>query len=142
TGQVEALAFSADGKRIAAREWDGAISVWDVSGSRRAREVIGAGDQVRQEAISTDFKLVTRQLRHLYGDPDEMAISPDRTLIATGTADGIVRLWNARDKTPIGEPLTQSNLKKGEKSDIAVVYPVTLMWFSPDGKILHWRTSE
>ena len=63
----------------------------------------------------------------LHGHPDivtSVAMSPDGGILATGSGDGSIVLWDAARREPRGEPL------KGHTS------PVTSIAFSPDGKTL------
>jgi WD40 repeat protein len=63
----------------------------------------------------------------LHGHTKEVtsvAYSPDGTLLAAGSVDRTVRLWNAATRQPFGEPL------RGHHRT------VTKVVFSPDGKIL------
>ena len=161
SGRITRVWFSADGEKIAMLDWEGAISTWSVAASPREREPIVAVRGVRQSQISADFSVMAGYrwddqtvhvhapsrgaqdvvFVHAYGEISEIAVDPSGRLIATGSADGIVALWNAFDGTPVGEPLTKSNLSKSEDSDIGVVFPVTMLGFTPDGRILRWRTS-
>jgi WD40 repeat protein len=66
------LAFSPDGKRLAARSGDQVIRVWDVA----------TGERVLAFSQSHG------------GRVDSVAYSPDGRLLATGSDDGTVRLWD------------------------------------------------
>ncbi|WP_194908954.1 nSTAND1 domain-containing NTPase [Catenulispora rubra] len=54
---------------------------------------------------------------------NQVAISPDGKMLATGSHDGTVRLWNVATAQPIGRPLINTN-------------QYTLMAFSPDSQTL------
>ena len=58
------------------------------------------------------------------GTVNSVAFSPDGKILAAGSADGTVRLWDVTTRQQIGGPL---------KGNDGVVYSVA---FSPDGKIL------
>lgn len=69
-GEINALAFSHDGTRLAAAGSDGAVRVWALSGSAPA--VV---------------------LRGHHGSANAVAFSPDDTEVVSGGHDGSVRLW-------------------------------------------------
>jgi WD40 repeat protein len=61
---------------------------------------------------------------HLGKKISSVAFSPDGTTLASGGADGAVRLWNAATHRHLGQPLTGN---AGQVSTVA---------FSPDGTTL------
>jgi WD40 repeat protein len=73
--EARALAFSADGRRLAVGLNTGEVRCWDVSGAP------GSGPALRRH---------TDQVRSL-------AFAPDGRLLASGGWDGRVVLWSARD---------------------------------------------
>jgi WD40 repeat protein len=70
-GEVRAVAFSLDGKRLASAGIDGRVKVHDPAGKQTAVM------QGHAHAILA------------------LAFAPDGKLIASGSADGMIRLWNA-----------------------------------------------
>jgi WD40 repeat protein len=75
-GPVYAVAFSPDGKSLAAGSIDGGLSLWDASDGRELVRFTGAGGGVRALAFTADGRL------------------------AAAGGDGVVRLWDA--KRPAG----------------------------------------
>ena len=66
-------------------------------------------------------------IAHLYGHTDSVwsvTFSPDGRVLASGGADGTLRLWNVATHQPLGDPISDHT---GD------VYSVA---FSPDGKVL------
>jgi RNA polymerase sigma factor (sigma-70 family) len=134
TGRVFSVAFSPDGKTLAAGLRDGAIRLWDVAtGGERAcfrekAEVHAVafspngktlastqGDKVKLWDLASGT--VRAQLQGHAGRVQAVAFSPDGTLATAGNvpsrdpqksydATGEVRLWNAATGQPRGAPLT------------------------------------
>ncbi|WP_279472862.1 WD40 repeat domain-containing serine/threonine protein kinase [Actinomadura darangshiensis] len=63
----------------------------------------------------------------LHTGAETVAFSPDGRIMATGSGAGTVRLWDARTRRPIGEPLTVDPDSRNTVSALA---------FSPDGRTL------
>jgi RNA polymerase sigma factor (sigma-70 family) len=137
------LAFSPDGKTLAAGEWDGGkVHVWDAGTGKEIKTLQGHTGTVTAIAFSADGKrLVTggddkavhlwdaatgAEVRSFAGHTDRVlcaALSPDGTLLATGAADATARLWDAATGK-------ESHVLKAHK------YGVGAVAFSPDGKLL------
>lgn len=73
-GRVMALAFSPDGKTLAAASWDGDIRLWDVAARKETKRFTGHDEIVRFLTFSSD----------------------GRRLISGGQ-DGTVRVWDVAD---------------------------------------------
>jgi len=71
-GAVTALAFSTDGKTLAAGSFDGPIKLWCVSARQEVGSLKGHLSRIR-----------------------ELAFSPDGRQLASSSYDGTVRLWTA-----------------------------------------------
>jgi WD40 repeat protein/transcriptional regulator with XRE-family HTH domain len=104
---VSAVAFSPDGKLLAAGYGDGYVRLWD--------PVTGQAAGVPLPADTPDGGV--------YG----VAFSPDGKLLATAGADGYVRLWDPVTGQAVGVPLP---------ADTGPVGGVNQVAFSPDGKLL------
>jgi WD40 repeat protein len=81
-GEVRNLAFSSDGKTLAA-SWDRSVLLWDVASRKLLRKPL---------TRHTDTVLT-------------LAFSPDGKILATGSRDRTVNLWNPASGEPVGEPL-------------------------------------
>jgi WD40 repeat protein len=108
-GLIRSLAFSAEGKLLAAAGDDGRIRLWDVSDPASIDRL---GQQPPQQN----------------GAIQDIAFSPVSPLIATAGEDGKVRVWNVADpRHPalVGNPLS---IHDGQ--------PVNSVAFSPSGALL------
>ncbi|MFI1176731.1 WD40 repeat domain-containing protein [Streptomyces melanogenes] len=108
-GETTALAFSADGKYLAAGDASGQVTIWDGDGRRRLGQLIPAG------AGGTDH--VPRGIRAL-------AFAPDSRTLAVTSKDGMLRLWDVASSQQLG-----SGLPAPGGTDLAVA-------FSADGNTL------
>ncbi|WP_166825765.1 protein kinase domain-containing protein [Thalassoroseus pseudoceratinae] len=87
TGTVAAIAFSPDGKRLAAGSWDDSVRIWDLESGRAISKLAG---------IHRD-------------DIQALAYSPDGLLLASADSDGLVVLWDAATGDTIREFLGHSS---------------------------------
>jgi WD40 repeat protein len=143
TSEVTSIAFSPDGKRIAAGDRGGTLRLWDTATQQPiGKPMVGHDGSIFGVAYSPDGKRIVSgsfddTLRlwdaatgSAIGEPmlghtapvSTVAFSPDGRLIASGGMDATVRLWNADTRAPIAEPLTANG------------QPVTGIAFSPDGR--------
>lgn len=90
---ITALAISPDGTLIAAAEIGGTVAIINRTVRTVARTLVGSGSPVWSAAFL-----------------------PDNTTVLTGSADGIIRRWNARTGDPIGSSL------KGAAADPLAAY--------------------
>lgn len=155
---VRSVAYSADGRLIAAGHGDGLVRLWDAGASRSAGRVLnGHTDVVSAVAFSPDVQLLVsggrdnslvvwnmqdetrvRTLQHGAAVRD-VAFSPDGALVAVATEDRLVTLWNIVDGT-------QARILRGHESRVISVA------FSPDGtqlaagsegiNILRWNVAN
>jgi eukaryotic-like serine/threonine-protein kinase len=114
SNSVAALAFSADGKRLALRRERGAVSLWDTVARKSVAELLGSGSD-RALALSPSGNLLAYGNVDADGNPGaslwdvisarethfphsnavvDLAFSPDESILATATTDGVVGLWH------------------------------------------------
>jgi WD40 repeat protein/transcriptional regulator with XRE-family HTH domain len=105
---VSKVAFSPDGKLLAAAYGDGYVRLWN---------------PVTGEAVGAPLPVDTGLDGGAYG----LAFSPDGKLLATADAAGYVRLWNPATQQGIGAPLPADTGPVGGVNEVA---------FSPDSKLL------
>jgi RNA polymerase sigma factor (sigma-70 family) len=135
---VQALAYSPNGKMIAAVGAGRAITLWDVASGKEIHQFPN-GDQPHSLAFSPNGKILAttgvsvchlwdvatgKELRQLKGHQEvlrSVAFSPDGKTVATASADGTVRLWDSAT----GEERGQLNSGSDEVCRLA---------YSPDGK--------
>ena len=100
-GAVQALAYSPDGRQIAAGYADETIRIWDVASGAQERRI-----SVR--APASDGRLPAAQTR---GSVDVLSYSPDGKMLAEasshGVARGALRLWDAEARRLL-RPLSRS----------------------------------
>jgi WD40 repeat protein len=146
TGQdgtpVFALAFSNNGKLLAAGRASGAIAFLDVKQGRELFVINGHEDSVRSIAFSPDGKtlascgedksvklwnVATRKQEAVFSQHSEavwsVAFSPDGEILASGGRDKAIRLWDVGKKQAAGTFKGHFDL-------------ITAVAFSPDGKTL------
>ncbi len=156
-GEVEAVAWSADGKRVFARGADGAVRAWEVTGN--PGEVIRTWEDAGGEqspvdanvaARTRDASLLARAENRTVrivdaatgaelggweapGALTSLAWSPDGALLAGGTGDGPVYLWRLAPDEAAGE---LAATLKGHTDSVA--------WaaWSPDGDRLATASAD
>ena len=109
---VRAVAFSPDGKRLASGSGMGAIRLWDTATKKRVLDLQGHDDPA-VESWTVESLLAIHSL----------AFSPNGRLLASGSRDKTVRLWDTRTARRIAVLDGHSEAAEG-------------VAFSPDGKTL------
>lgn len=149
TDGVTSVAFSADGNVLASVGWDNAIHYWDPHNGKHiisdthtsnralitvvAADPVGAGNWFASGGLDNIVRLwhgygivPDPQVYNLLGhtnDVSSLAFSADAAILASGSYDNTVKLWNVNDRTLV------TTLR--EHSDF-----VTSVAFSPDGQML------
>jgi WD40 repeat protein len=146
TAAVHAVAFSPDGKVLAsggrAKDEKGELLLWDVTGGKQVRSLLGHPSAVSALAFSPDGKLLGtgcddgiarlwqvetgQSLRQMLAHKFQItsvAFSGDGKTLATGSTDWGVRLWQVTTGKLLRELV-------GHQSGVHAVA------FSPDGKVL------
>ena len=107
------LAFSPNGKLLAAAETDGTVQLWDPATG---------------QPVGTPLPADTHDAAGIAFSPDgELLATADNTGFDSERGGGIVRLWNPSTGKPVGAPLPAAANLGGRVGGLA---------FSPDGKFL------
>ena len=148
SGVVTALAYSPDGGTLAAGYSGGAIRLWDLASHRTisatslgaaplALAFTSGGKQLEVAdagAVGTwNLAAQDRITARPFASPAQgnaVAFSPNGKILATGGADGNVRLWDAATQQEIGPPMS-SDAK-----------PVAAVAFNPDGTLVAAASSD
>ncbi|KAG8925324.1 hypothetical protein FRC01_010359, partial [Tulasnella sp. 417] len=151
TSQVNAVAFSADGKFLVSGSSDTTIQLWDIKTRAPAGSPLqGHDSQVNAVAFSVDGEFLvsgsadtTIRLwnaktgapigKPLYGHTSQVnavAFSADGRFLVSGSSDTTIQLWDAKTQAPVREPL------QGHTSLVNSVA------FSTDGKFLASGSSD
>ncbi|MFC5835838.1 WD40 repeat domain-containing protein [Nonomuraea insulae] len=89
-GLTGSLAFSADGRHLAASDLTGRIVLWDL----RLKQRIGLLEPTLEHGAD-DLNRVSA-----------LAFSPDGGILAAGAENGTLQLWDVASRQPIGSPLS------------------------------------
>jgi WD40 repeat protein len=140
-GSVTAVAYSPDGKTLAAADGGFDLSLWDVASGKLKAKLNGLATGTARVCWSPDGKSIYgtsgneliawevatgKELRRIKGEmtrtaPSLIALSGDgKTIAAAGR--GVVKLWKAISGEVLGEYETHPN------------YAITWVAFSPDGR--------
>ncbi|QTR50994.1 WD40 domain-containing protein [Candidatus Thiothrix anitrata] len=141
-GQVNALAYSPDGKVIASGSGDNTVRLWEAATGKELKTLSGHSDSVYALAYSPDGKVIAsgsddntvrlwdaatgKALNTFNGHSDSvstLAYSPDGKVIASGSGDKTVRLWD----TATGKVL---NTFSGHSDSVSALA------YSPDSKVI------
>lgn len=145
---VTSLAFSADGKRLAAGRQRNRLTVWDTASGRIVADhtdhdgpvsyvdfcldgqtLVGCDDKKSLWTRRLERESPRRVLAGFYGQIDSVSLSPDRQILAASRRNRPVSIWNL--STGIREGVYQPNSRFVEQ-----------MTFTPNGEFLILRCSD
>jgi WD40 repeat protein len=148
----QALDISPDGRLVAAADFAGTVAVWNLN----SRTQVG-GFQVPGQPLALAFSADSKRVAVTLGDlgtdigdfhgqhvanlptPDRVravAFSPDGRLMATGQANGVTQLRDARTAKPVGRPMQPTT---GEILTVSFAPDSrTLATSSRDGSVRLW----
>jgi roadblock/LC7 domain-containing protein len=146
-GKVFSVAFSPDGKILAAGAWDGSIRLWDVATSKELRQCVGHTGWIKALAFSPDGQMLAsagkdrdirawttatgQELRRLNGQGpiQSLVFSPDGKFLASQSQAGTLLVWDARSGRVIGHLPAKA-------------YAGYSLAFSPDSKLLAYASDN
>lgn len=135
---VDAVAFSSDGKWLVNVAGDNSIKLWDVARGMPVRSLDWRAADATSNAMSNLSKQLAKimdisqkvtpgQTHRLTSIVSSIAFSPDGKLLANGSSDGTVRLWDVARGIQLR---SLSSIADG------LSIGVTSIAFSPDGRML------
>ena len=110
---MRSLAFSPDGRRVAAGNWEGITQVWDVTTGERTHRITGPDHSITGIVMTDDGERIitscedrTIRISHLEsglpllllrsdsGGYMHLALTPSKRFLVSTTADGRVWMWS------------------------------------------------
>jgi WD40 repeat protein len=145
-GRVFSVAFSPDGKTLAAGSWDGTVRLWEVATGKELHQFHDQKTRVRAVAFSPDGETLActgegsvivlrdtatgKELRRLAGHRGPIAFvafSPDGRLLASKAYDQTLRLWDVAGGREVRRLSSQDSPKQVNDVECPIA-------FAPDGK--------
>ena len=105
------VAFSLDGQTLISSSHDGSIAIWDIA------SYYPQSNQSMPNHLATSYDSSIENISSL-------AATVDGQLLAVGSQEGVITLWNVAQRQPIGQPMVAHSDQ---------VYSLT---FSPDSQML------
>jgi WD40 repeat protein len=156
-GNVDAMAFSPDGRSLATASWDQTVRIWDTARRREIAKLTNHAAWVSSVAFSPDGRMLAtasadqqvklwetqtwEEVATLRGHRNEvwaLDFSPHGKVVATGGKDETIRLWKA---IPESEPPSHASLPVNVIGGYASPRGEAFVMVSPDGTMELWKTS-
>ncbi|CAL8278556.1 unnamed protein product [Lota lota] len=152
-GKVQAMAWSADDRRLVSCGTDGAVYEWNTLSGKRESENVLKSCVYAGVAVSSDARTIfaagttlkeiqdSQVLREVSGDDvtyTALALSRSGKVIFTGTSSGTIRVIN--NPLPLQKDWTEYQAHCGPVTKVLVTYDdQLLLTASGDGSLLVWR---
>jgi WD40 repeat protein len=119
---IYSVAWSPDGKQVACSGYDPAIKLFDATGGALVKEFKGYKEKESEKGHRDSVFSI--------------AFSPDGKLLASGSTDYTIKLWNVADGSVVREFVNPNLKPAGTSSPTAHPGWVYSLRFTPDGKYL------
>ena len=162
SGQADRFAFSPDGRAlVASKDGNGTLALWSVATGRSISQIEAHhGVAIYAVAFSRDAKCVAsaRRLVKVWNTPElnlrdqfdpmmdveDVALSPDGTMVCFAQADGVLTLWKLKNRQVLHSPPAPAPQDGDDDVLQSVAFSATgtrVAWCGPDRVVRIWDVS-
>jgi len=140
---IEGLALSRDGKYLASASEDQTVKIWDKSSGKDIQTLNGRAGIIQAVPYGPTYsRIIWDTLKGHTGMVQAVAFTSDGKKLATASADGTVKIWDAASGNVLATFKVETTVKTTDpktKKETLITEPgrpFTCVAFSPDNKIL------